>query len=124
MSRYDRLMPRGQPFARIAITLPAEDLAAADRLAAEQDRSRSWIVSEAVRHYVAAQRREAAAPTLDASRREQLRRDLALSPTDRIRAAEDGVHRVGPRPAAVQEPLTFASFDDFLSWSRAQPSAT
>ena len=45
-------MPRGKPFARSAITLPAEEFAAADRLAAAQDRSRSWIVAEAVRRYV------------------------------------------------------------------------
>jgi metal-responsive CopG/Arc/MetJ family transcriptional regulator len=52
-------MTSRQPYARIAITLPPEDLAAADRLAAQQDRSRSWIVAEAVRQYVAAQERSA-----------------------------------------------------------------
>ena len=57
-------MPRGKPFARIAITLPSVELAAADRLAAAQDRSRSWIVAEAVRRYV----REPV-PRLDATAR-------------------------------------------------------
>ncbi len=116
-------MAKGKLFARIAITMPAEDLAAADRLAAEQDRSRSWIVAEAVRQYVTAQRSEGAAPPLDASRSEQLRRDLALSPTNRIRAAEEGVHIVGPHTTAAQEPLTFPSFDAFLAWSRQRRSA-
>lgn len=44
-------MPKPDYYARIAITLPPEDLATADRLAAEQDRSRSWIVAEAIRQY-------------------------------------------------------------------------
>jgi len=43
---------RAPNYARIAITLPPDDLAAADRLAAAHDRSRSWIVAEALRQYV------------------------------------------------------------------------
>jgi hypothetical protein len=38
-------MPKRKLYARIAITLPDADLAAADRLARAQDRSRSWIVA-------------------------------------------------------------------------------
>ena len=48
---YSVLSNMSTPYARISITLPAEDLAAADRLAAQQDRSRSWIVAEAIRRY-------------------------------------------------------------------------
>ena len=112
-------MPRGKPYARIAITLPEADLEAADRLAAAQDRSRSWIVAEAVRRYVAEQ---SGAVGLDASRRAQLRRDLALTPLERIRAAEDGVHIAGHDGTAtsIDAPIRFRSFDDFLAWSRAQ----
>ncbi len=124
MIQYDSFMPKGLPFSRIAITLPAEDLAAADRLAAEQDRSRSWIIAEAVRRYVAAHSSVSAAHVLDSSRREQLRRDLALSPLERIRAAEERVHIVGPRTAAAEEPLTFPGFDAFLAWLRQRPSST
>ena len=91
MIQYDSFMPRGKPFARIAITLPAEDPAAADRLAAENDRSRSWIVAEAVRRYVRERATLTVGVHLGASRREQLRRDLALSPLERVRAAEEGV---------------------------------
>jgi hypothetical protein len=123
ITRYDGFMPRGTPFSRIAITLPAEDLAAADRLAAEQDRSRSWIVAEALRQYVAAQCTEAAGQVLDPSRREQLRRDLALSPTERVLAAERSVHVVGPDTLSTEEPIIFADFDAFLAWSRQQPTA-
>jgi Ribbon-helix-helix protein, copG family len=122
MRQYDRFMPRGAPFSRIAITLPSEDLAAADRLAAEQDRSRSWIVAEAVRRYVAANTAARQIPVLDASRREQLRRDLALLPADRIRAAEEGVRIVDRLTSLGQDPITFPNFDAFLAWSRQNPS--
>lgn len=107
------------PFAKIAITLPQEDLAAADRLATEQDRSRSWIVAEALRQYVARASRHAS-PTgdLDATRAEQLRRDLALSPQERIEAGEEALRVVGDRSASQgQEPLTFPSFNEFLAWN-------
>jgi predicted transcriptional regulator len=59
------MTPR-KSYARIAITLPPEDLVAADRLAEELDRSRSWVIAEAVRQFVAAQ--AASAHVLDASR--------------------------------------------------------
>ena len=117
-------MPRGKPFARIAITLPAEDLAAADRLAAEQDRSRSWIVAEAVRRYIREQATPAAGAELGASRREQLRRDLDLSPLERVRAAEEGVRIVDLlAKQTAQEPSSFASFDAFLAWRRQRESS-
>lgn len=82
-------MPKRKPFARIAITLPPEDLAAADRLARAQDRSRSWIIAEAVRQYTAkpdsgATRSEGLGPY----RLDQLIRDLALTPERRIRVAQ------------------------------------
>ena len=87
-------MPRKPSYRRIAITLPAPELAAADRLAKSQDRSRSWIVAEAIRNYaasVAAQTAERgsehdtvrpplAGQRLGASRLNQLKRDLKLTP--------------------------------------------
>jgi hypothetical protein len=118
-------MPRGKPFARIAITLPQVDLEAADRLAAISDRSRSWIVAEALRCYVASRTPLTAGAALGASRHEQLRRDLALTPLERIRAAEEGVHMVG-LPAGEDrgtEPLRFSTFDDFLTWRRLRPAS-
>jgi predicted transcriptional regulator len=65
-------MPRGKPFARIAITLPVDDLDAADRLAVQQDRSRSWIMAEALRQYVLTQGTSIAESPLGASRQAQL----------------------------------------------------
>lgn len=124
MMEYDFIMPR-LPFAKIAITLPQEDLLAADRLAAAQDRSRSWIVAEALRQYVARSSRHAE-PTsdLDAGRTAQLRRDLMLSPQERIEAGEETLRIVGARSATTgQQPLTFPSFDAFLAWNRERTTA-
>jgi predicted transcriptional regulator len=119
-------MPQRAPYAKIAITLPQEDLAAADRLAAAQDRSRSWIIAEAIRQYVAnASRSTASGVELDPSRREQLRRDLALSPQQRIEAGEEALRMVGHVRAAAPAPvpMSFASFDAFLAWMRERSGA-
>ena len=104
-----------KPFARIAITLPQEDLAAADRIASEQDRSRSWVIAEAVRQYARA--------GLGPSRHRQLAADLRLTPEQRVRAAEDteGVAtlRLGKAQSRRQRVLAFERYDDFLDWKRS-----
>jgi hypothetical protein len=85
-------MPRAY-FSRIAITLPPDVLAAADRLAKAQDRSRSWIIAEAIRRY--ASLAEAESPKsegLGPYRLDQLQRDLAATPEERVRAAERTRH--------------------------------
>ena len=112
-------MPKRQPYARIAITLPEADLAAADRLAAEQDRSRSWIVAEAIRRYAASEALVAPAADIGSSRREQLRRDLALAPEERVREAEETQRLVADSTA----PLSFASYDAFSAWRQAAGSS-
>jgi len=113
------MQPR-QRFAKIAITLPAEDLASADRLAAKQDRSRSWIIAEALRQYVVRASSPDQQVALDDSRHEQLRRDMALTPVKGIQAAEASVRLVGRSAAAPSEnePLFFEDFDAFLAWNR------
>ena len=103
------------PYARIAITLPESDLAAADRLAKQQDRSRSWIIAEAVRQYAASQESGDVRDDLGSSRRAQLLRDLALTPQQRVRAAEETA-RLSEQ---VTAPRIFATFDDFLRAQRA-----
>lgn len=113
-------MPRKTPFARIAITLPQETLRAADDLATRQDRSRSWIVAEAIRQYAATQRSDASAASfaqLGASRAEQLRRDAALTPEQRVLESEDIVS-IGEASAESATPLAFPSYDAFLAWRR------
>ncbi len=106
-----------QKYARAAITIPPDDLAAADRLAAAQDRSRSWIVAEAVRQYVARSDRSS---EIGASRRTQVARDLQLTAEARIRDAEEReVQAVDPDLGrALETPLRFATYDEFAAWRR------
>jgi predicted transcriptional regulator len=132
-------MPRKPPCARIAITLPEEDLAAADRMARAQDRSRSWIVAEAIRRLAAStvaveatardggvsRASAAVAPAtahrtgLGASRIAQLRRDLSLTPEQRVRAAEETLRLTELlRPRRVEQIVAFDSYEAFLDWKR------
>jgi predicted nucleotidyltransferase len=96
-----------KPFARIAITLPPEVLKSADRLAGKLDRSRSWVVAEAIRRYAASAAERTPGlvaeeparydprfgipirPGLGPYRQLQLESDLRLTPEERIRAAEE-----------------------------------
>ncbi|MGQ0648903.1 MAG: hypothetical protein ACT4P7_15200 [Gemmatimonadaceae bacterium] len=118
-------MPRKVRYARIAITLPKPDLVAADRLATRFDRSRSWIVAEAIRQYVASQAAAEASSALGASRSAQLRRDLTLTPEQRVREAEETL-RLSERTSSVrpQAPQTFESYDAFLDWKRKRETGT
>ena len=80
-------------------------------------------MAEAVRCCVRERDTLTAGVHLGASRREQQRRDLALSPLERVRAAEEGVRIVDllAKPP-VQEPLSFPSFDAYLVWTRYRES--
>src|ERR1019366_8075984 len=108
-------------YAKIAITIPEDDLAAADALARERDRSRSWVISEAVRRYAAdpARALETAAPSsgIGALRRAQLVADLRLSPQDRVLAVERTarVGKVRERPRG-QRVIGFDRYEDYLEW--------
>jgi hypothetical protein len=129
-------MPKRPRYARIAITLPAPDLATADRIARAQDRPRSWIIAEAVRRYArapesglpSARGRDSLASTLPAeaaglgsSRRAQLVADLRLTAEQRVRAAEQTA-RATPRPrrAAVRRVIVFDRYEDYLNWKRVE----
>src|SRR2546422_5722317 len=117
------------PFARIAITLPKDILAAADRRAKALDRSRSRVIVDALRAYLAspAAVREEARPAygsdpIGSARRAQLERDLARSPTERLRIAEAAArtaraHRA-PRGRRHQI-IGFDSYDDFYEWKQS-----
>jgi metal-responsive CopG/Arc/MetJ family transcriptional regulator len=105
------------PHERIAITLPPEDLAAADRLAKAQDRSRSWIIAEAIRRY-AAEMDSRDTTALDKSRRVQLQRDLTLTAEARIRASEE-IATAQPRTnRQLEQPRTFRNYAEFERWRR------
>jgi hypothetical protein len=121
-------MSKKPPYARIAVTLPEEVLAAADQLAATQDRSRSWIVAEAIRRYAAAAP-EIASPMsaasavsrvgLGESRLVQLVRDMSLTPEQRVLAAEESLRLSAAlsaeKPAGT---ATFDRYEDFLDWKQ------
>ena len=112
-------MPSREPYARIAITLPPSELEAADRLAAQLDRSRSWVVAEAIRRYAAEQTAVRPGADLGEFRRDQLRRDVTLSAEQRVREAESSVI---PRDA-ISEPQTFYGYEAFEAWRDRQASS-
>jgi hypothetical protein len=111
---------KSPPYARIAITLPVDDLVAADRAAREQDRSRSWVIAEAVRAYTAKPRatpRPAAAQGLGPSRLAQLAADLGLTPEERVREAEATARAVQRHQRGrIQRVISFERFEDYLDW--------
>src|SRR2546421_11005113 len=83
----------------LSVSVPVELRAALDAEAKRQRRSRSFVVSEAIRAYVASREREAFA----AGRGETLREALALSPAARLRGAEEVWEGVA-RAARAGEP--------------------
>ena len=116
---------------RISITLPRDVLQGADRRARQLDRSRSWVIVEALRTYLAASgssARESApapygvtAPGLGPQRLAQLESDLRLTPEERIRAAEETARlgtRVGRAPARANRLISFDSYQDYVEWKR------
>ena len=130
-------MPNRPAFARISITLPRPVLAAADKLAKRLDRSRSWVISEAVRRLGDEPANPAPATTvhepailpsgqvrarLGEFRLEQLRADLSLTPEARVRAAED-TERTSRliRPSTGGQRLQFFDrFEDYLDWKQRE----
>jgi len=120
--------------ARISVTVRSELVGAADRRAGELDRSRSWVVAEALRLYLEgvgsvpttqarwemfreAAREPYAVPGLGDQRRAQLEADLALTAEQRVREAE---HTAGlsERGWQVDRVLMFDRYEDFLAWER------
>lgn len=122
------------PLTRISITIPEELVEAADRAARGLDRSRSWLVVEALRRYLARQARparvvaEPVAPYgvpeagVGEQRRAQLEADLALTPEERVKEAERTARLsdfVAPK-RRVDRVLTFDAYEDYLEWDRRE----
>jgi hypothetical protein len=120
---------------RISITIPRSLIAAADRRARQLARSRSWVVAEALRRYLADHRdttdesarqgqvRQPPAPYLAGLgeyRVDQLEADLALTPEQRVRAAEETARLSDlKRPRwRAQRLLVFERYEDYLAWKR------
>jgi ribbon-helix-helix CopG family protein len=121
------------PLERISITLPRDVLQAADRRARQLDRSRSWVIVEALRAYTdspsgrVANVREAEAPVYAAqdvaeARRRHLATDLARSPAERLRRAEE-LARVARQRRRGRGPrlqvIGFVTYEDFYEWKKA-----
>lgn len=131
---------------RITITIPEELVAAADTKARRLDRSRSWVLAEALRQYLQAGPRsggvrEAAVahgpsapqtpradPPVDvaaevaASRTRRLQAELALAPLERLRRADE-LGRLGrtSRPScASAQVVGFDRYDDYYEWKRTR----
>jgi hypothetical protein len=118
---------------RVTCTVPAEVLRAADRVAARLDRSRSWVVTDALRRLVGQAEpggsAGAGAPASPprrlqrayrAAERSRLDHDLALTPEQRVRIAEEiaGTAPAGRRRPQRDRVLQFDTYEGYLDWKR------
>ena len=118
---------------RVTVTIPAALIAAADALARREQRSRSRVLSDALRAYldqpargrasgarVAAAAAMAYAPEFEAARRDRVRSDLALTPEARVLAVEELARTAAlARPQAhAHQLLAFDRWEDYLAWKR------
>ncbi len=114
---------------RITITLPKDLLAAADARARRLDRSRSWVLAEALRVLLTERTpvvREPvtayAAREVEDARRRHLASDLRLVPGERLRRAEElgrlarSAQQRGPRHQVV----AFDSYEDYYEWRKTR----
>ena len=97
----------------LSISVPADLQTALDAEAKRQRRSRSFVVSEAVREYLIKQDRDA----FTAARDRTLEEGLALAPADRIRLAESLWQELtgGVRPTKPWT-ATFNTFAEYEAW--------
>ena len=99
----------------ISVSLPPDLPATLDAEAERQQRSRSFIVAEAVREYVAGRSRAA----FEDARDRTLREGLALSLSERAALADQLWSEVRPsRPAARPPARVFETFDEYDAWKR------
>lgn len=127
------------PLTRISLTIPAGVVRELDRTAKALHRSRSWVVVEAVKQYLArtaGPARTVAAPApsqiaesesssytagLGEYRLHQLEADLRLSPTERVRAAQNMLKLSRPRrPSTPHRVVQFDRYEDYINWQRAE----
>lgn len=112
-------MPPGNPLARISMTIPADLVRRADRLARQWDRSRSWVLAEGIRRLGDRPAEVDPAQALDEYRQGQLADDLRLSPEDRVIAAERTAREALTRSFGRLF-VTFDRAEDYLAWKRLE----
>ena len=124
-------------YVRTSITLPPELVDAADRRARELDRSRSWVIAEALRRYVAEpgsgvvahpgrvnepSAHPYAASEVAEARRRHLAAELALPPAERLRRAEElgNLARQAQKRGRRHQVIGFDSYEDYYEWKKGQ----
>jgi CO/xanthine dehydrogenase FAD-binding subunit len=117
------------PYSRIAITLPKDVLVSLDRRARELHRSRSGVIVDAVRAFltgpstVREPRPAYGGDDVGIARLDQLERDLAKSPAERLHAAEEAARlaaRARRSPSGRRHQIIgFDSYEDFYEWKKA-----
>jgi len=126
-------MSKRPPISRISITIPADVLRLANQMASQLDRSRSWVMGEAVRRMAQASsnsvvREPIANPyagheaEMETARLRRLKADLATTPEQRLRDAEELV-RLGRmvRPSRNRSQIIgFDSYEDYDRWKTLQ----
>jgi hypothetical protein len=124
-------------YTRLGITLPSDLVRWADREAKRLGRSRSWVIAEALRRASGTGEGAQPAPVpgrlvrertqapyageatrLGAYRQEQLEADLALTPEQRVREAEETLRlsELIRRRGIVEPLILFERYEDYLEW--------
>ena len=99
----------------LSVSIPSDLRSTLDAEAKRQKRSRSFVVAEAIRSYVALQERDA----FTKARERTIGEGLALTPAGRVRLAED-LWQDFAYGHQVTKPWTasFSTFDDYDRWRR------
>jgi hypothetical protein len=111
---------------RITISIPADLVAAADAKAKSLERSRSWILVEALRRYlrgpaVVSEPGATYRAGLGPYRQNQLEADLSLSPEQRVKEAQRTALATPYRGRRGRDQfLTFDRYEAYLEWQRKQ----
>lgn len=129
---------------RITITVPEDLVRSADERAGALDRSRSWIVADALRRYLTEPMKDRVGqeivpaegrPVVEAARSSgsnmraaslgpyrlaQLESDMRLSVEERVKESELAarVTELRTTPLRSERILTFDRYEDFLEWER------
>jgi predicted transcriptional regulator len=105
----------------LSVSLPDDVCSVLDAEAARQRRSRSAVVSEAVRAYVT----HADGNAFTEARDRTLREGLALSPADRVKLSEK-LWFEGTQGRARSKPWSrsFATFGDYERWLARRPASS